>query len=591
VGYSGADSFSFTVTDDGQAGQPADLTSAPATVSITITSNPTLPQALAQSQQVAEGSPLNITLSGTDTDLPPPTLTYDIATPPAHGTLTGFDTNTGAVTYTSGLYNGTDSFTFTVTAHTPGFADVTSPPATVSITVTPVNFAPTALPQTVSTTENAPVVITLAGRSGNPEDTQVLAFAVVTPPAHGTLSAITQPAAAPWNRATVTYTPNIYYFGPDSFSFTVTDDANGGPPPNLTSAPATVTLNVAFANQPPVTTPLTVVTGMNLPVAITLGAFDPQNMAVQFAVASQPANGTLTGTAPALTYTPKIGYVGGDSFTFTATNTVNLTSAPGVVSITVTPPPSFESPPTVTPTAIVAGQSVTVQANAGPAAITWDFGDGTQASGGSATHVYAQPGIYTITVTATSAEGATSIFQLQVFVGLSTVGGTGVQPGLAILVGGPGLGKKAGASAKLAANYLRRDKTSFSASVGSIDFPSTLQYSQLAGQPGIFTVGQGPLAQTFVFTMDQKGRFKATSLPGQQLDLKKKTLRVTFNNRPGLTDLFESMGGWVRGVKKGQVQIWDVPVTLQVGNVVYLALTFRLQYQQVGNAGKGALAK
>jgi hypothetical protein len=52
-----------------------------------------------------------------------------------------------------------------------------------------------------------------------------------------------------------------------------------------------------------------------------------------YTVASNPAHGALSGTAPALTYTPTSGYSGADSFTFTASN--GTTSNVATVSITV----------------------------------------------------------------------------------------------------------------------------------------------------------------------------------------------------------------------------------------------------------------
>jgi hypothetical protein len=64
-------------------------------------------------------------------------LTFTIVTPPAHGTLAGTAPN---LTYTPAAnYNGPDSFSFKANDGT-----VDSSPATVSITVTPVNDAPVA---------------------------------------------------------------------------------------------------------------------------------------------------------------------------------------------------------------------------------------------------------------------------------------------------------------------------------------------------------------------------------------------------------------------------------------------------------------
>ena len=51
----------------------------------------------------------------------------------------------------------------------------------------------------------------------------------------------------------------------------------------------------------------------------------------------QASNGVVSGTAPNVTYTPKVGFVGTDSFTFTATN-AGGPSAPATVTINVTMP-------------------------------------------------------------------------------------------------------------------------------------------------------------------------------------------------------------------------------------------------------------
>ena len=92
--------------------------------------------------------------------------------PPAHGTLSGTAPN---LTYTPAAnYNGADSFTFKVNDGT-----VDSAPATVSITVTPVNDAPVATPQSVSTAQNTAKAITLAGTD---VDGSALTYTVVTQP-------------------------------------------------------------------------------------------------------------------------------------------------------------------------------------------------------------------------------------------------------------------------------------------------------------------------------------------------------------------------------------------------------------------------
>jgi uncharacterized repeat protein (TIGR01451 family) len=124
--YSGADSFTFRVND-------GFVNSNEATVTIAVAAVNDPPAATPQSVSLAQNSSLGIVLTGTDIENG--ALTFAIASAPSHGSLSGTGANR---TYTpqSG-YSGTDSFSFTVND---GVA--TSPAATVSIVVTPVNSAP-----------------------------------------------------------------------------------------------------------------------------------------------------------------------------------------------------------------------------------------------------------------------------------------------------------------------------------------------------------------------------------------------------------------------------------------------------------------
>ena len=96
----------------------------------------------------------------------------------------------------------------------------------VDIQVANVNQAPVANPQTVFTNKNPPIDITLTG--SDPESSP-LTFSIDTVPPNGGLS------GTPPN---VTYTPNLNFAGPDSFTFKVNDGAQD-------SAPATVSITVA----------------------------------------------------------------------------------------------------------------------------------------------------------------------------------------------------------------------------------------------------------------------------------------------------------------------------------------------------------
>src|SRR5207249_3579048 len=123
-------------------------------------------------------------------------LTFNVVSGPAHGSFNG-----SAYTPTAN-YNGSDSFTFKASD---GITNST--PATVSITVTAVNDAPVANSQSVSTSEDTPLSITL---TGSDVDGDALTFTVVTGPAHGTFDG-------------TTYTPAANYNGPDSFTFSADD--------------------------------------------------------------------------------------------------------------------------------------------------------------------------------------------------------------------------------------------------------------------------------------------------------------------------------------------------------------------------------
>jgi uncharacterized repeat protein (TIGR01451 family) len=121
--FTGVATIGYTITDN-VGGTNSSL--------ITITVTNLVPVANPQSVTTTENTATPITLTGSDSGSLP--LTYIIVSNPTNGTLTLLNTNTGAVTYTPNTnYVGNDSFTFRVNN-----GSVSSPPATVSLTVLPV---------------------------------------------------------------------------------------------------------------------------------------------------------------------------------------------------------------------------------------------------------------------------------------------------------------------------------------------------------------------------------------------------------------------------------------------------------------------
>ncbi len=299
AGFAGTVTFTFTVSDGA-------LTSAPATVTVHVDSVPVVgPRSITTDEDTAAAP---ITLTGTDAEGHP--LTFSILTPPSHGTVSG--TLPEAIYTPAANYHGADSFIYKAND---GLAD--SAPATVSVTILPVNDPPLLLPPAPVTNEDTAAPVTLAA---NDIDGDALSYAISTPPAHGTFSG-TPPE--------LTYTPDANYHGTDMFEYTVSDGT-------VTTAPQNVGITVLPVNDPPGGDGQSVTTSEDIPADITLDGEDVENAPLTFTVATLPLHGTLSGTAPALTYSPNADFHGTDSFTFTASDGTNI-SAPALVQITVTP--------------------------------------------------------------------------------------------------------------------------------------------------------------------------------------------------------------------------------------------------------------
>jgi large repetitive protein len=295
------------------------------------------------SYETFENAPLHVItpgVLGNDTDAAGGALTAVKVTDPAHGTLTlNVD---GSITYTPAAnYNGHDSFTYQAS----DAAGTLSNAATVTIIVNAVNDAPVATDDVAETAEDTAYVFPATGLgslTANDQDADgdVLTITAVTIPTGSAGSVMLNADGS------VTYTPAADFYGPASFTYTVSDGSN--------TASGTVRMMVTSVNDAPKArndaltvaedsgaTPIDVLANdtaaPDVDEVLTVTAF------------TQPANGTVTFSATSISYQPKPNFFGTDRFTYTiadgnggtnqATITVTVTSvndAPEAVADTAT---------------------------------------------------------------------------------------------------------------------------------------------------------------------------------------------------------------------------------------------------------------
>jgi len=312
VNFNGSDSFTFKVSDKKTDSEAA-------TVSITVEAVNDAPMAYDDSVTTQEDRSVSITLAGGDAD--GDMLTYRVVTKPSNGSLRG---TAPRLRYSpKANFNGSDSFTFKVNDKR-----TVSEAATVSITVKAVNDAPTANDERVTTQEDEPVSIRLAG---NDPDGDSLSYSVVKAPSQGRLS-----GTAPRLR----YSPMANFNGSDSFTFKVSDKT-------MDSEAATVSITVKAVNDAPTANDERVTTQEDEPVSIRLAGNDPDGDSLSYSVVKAPSQGRLSGIAPRLRYSPMANFNGSDSFTFKVSDKT-MDSEAATVSITVKPvndAPSFTSTP------------------------------------------------------------------------------------------------------------------------------------------------------------------------------------------------------------------------------------------------------
>ncbi len=204
----------------------------------------------------------------------------------------------------------------------------------IQLIYNPINQPVVANDDNFNTLEDVPVVISVTLNDVDPENGLICSsLNVVSPPSNGTLTIIP-------GSCDITYTPNLGFFGNDSFIYSICDN---GTPALCDQALVTLTVtevvpgnNTIIANNDNATT------DMNQPVVIDVVSndIDAENQIVPSSVSiiTNPSNGTVSVNAStgAITYTPNNGWFGNDYFTYAICDGGSpITCDTAIVNVTV----------------------------------------------------------------------------------------------------------------------------------------------------------------------------------------------------------------------------------------------------------------
>jgi hypothetical protein len=235
------------------------------------------------------------------------TLTVTEVYDGAHGTVSLG--NGGNITFTpEANFSGDATFAYLLCDNgSPSECSVQR--ANVDVTVSPVNDAPVADNQSVTTDEDTAGEVTL---SASDVEGDALSYSIVRAPKHGTLSG---------TGANLTYTPAEDNIGPDSFTFEASDGTTGS------SDPATVSIAVKAVNDAPVANADTRSTDEDTPLEFAAtqllrnddpGPANESSQTLTVTAVDQAVNGQVSlGTNGDITFTPATGFNGQASFEYT----------------------------------------------------------------------------------------------------------------------------------------------------------------------------------------------------------------------------------------------------------------------------------
>jgi VCBS repeat-containing protein len=317
TGFIGQDTFTYHANDGA-------LDSATATVTISVQSSNLPPSATNDAYATGVNVPLSVPppgVLGNDTDPNSDLLTAVLESTTTNGSL-DFSTD-GSFGYTPNLdFIGQDSFTYHATD-----GSLSSNTATVTINVQVGNTAPNANHDSYSVPMNNALSVSAPGVLANDTDANgdPLTAMPDSQPANGTLVLNAD--------GSFSYTPDLNFFGLDTFTYHATDGS-------LNSAPATVTIEVLEGNLPPNAADdvYSVVQGSPLSVpapGVLINDADANGDPLTAVLDGTTTHGTLALNADgSFTYTPQAGFYGQDFFGYRASDGL-VESQPAQVTIEV----------------------------------------------------------------------------------------------------------------------------------------------------------------------------------------------------------------------------------------------------------------
>ena len=290
-GFSGADAFSYTVSD-GQGKTDS------ATVVVTVNQVNDPPLAQDDSAATLEGTMITLPILENDSDPDGDFLIVESFSQPRHGTV--LNSRTGISYIPDPDFQGTDTFTYTVSDGNGGSAT-----ATVTVSVAEVNDAPSAEDDSAVTDEGIDIVIPVLLNDSDPDGDE-LRIESISQPSTGT---------ATHDGTFITYTPDPGEHGVDTFTYTVSDGRGE-------TSTASIFVAVAPVNDPPEAQDDSAETEQDVPVTVLVlgNDSDPEGDRLVIESVSAPANGRIENLGDRLIYTPNASFNGTDRFTYTVSD-------------------------------------------------------------------------------------------------------------------------------------------------------------------------------------------------------------------------------------------------------------------------------